>query len=117
MQDTYTITMEALKKHMENEKARKDYPVIVIINGEYYDLLPDETTSHIAWCNQFIEQFKKEEGFDPYAALMDEETHTQKLYGLCLDYLNKIKETQETLNADFINARNKIVFNQEGKSK
>lgn len=45
MQDTYTITMEKLKKHMENEKARKDYPVIVIINGEYYDLLPDETTN------------------------------------------------------------------------
>ena len=43
-----------------------------------------DITAKIAWCNDYIEQFRKEKTFDPFDALMGTESREQRFLILAL---------------------------------
>lgn len=46
-----------------------------------------DITAKIAWCNDYIEQFRKEKTFDPFDALMGTESREQRLFNTCVMFL------------------------------
>ena len=69
-------------------------------NIKLYNKNMDFVTNKIIYCNKVIEDFKKNNGFDPLSALQGTENKTQKLYSLCVDYVYQVEKLTEKLEKD-----------------
>lgn len=60
----------------------------------------------IAWAENYIADFRKNEGFDPYAALTNTESKNQQIFGACVDLIQSIETAVDTFRKE----RDKITF-------
>ncbi len=70
--------------------------------------MKDDITRTIMWAENYIQDFIKNEQFDPYTALTGTETKAQRLYGECITLLQAIETSVET----FRNHRDYITFKE-----
>lgn len=68
------------------------------------------TINSMKWAENYVEEFLKNNEFNPYDVLMGTESKDQKLYGLCVNYLEDVKNAMESLTENFRATREKIVF-------
>lgn len=59
----------------------------------------------IEWAQNSIEEYLARNEFDPFDALMNQETKSQKMYGACVDFLAELVK----LNEKFGKTRDEIV--------
>ena len=74
------------------------------MKGETMKTIQD-TISHIAWCNEYIEEYRKNHTFDPLAALSDTESKEQEMFTLCCNYIYGIENSLDKVNKAFIAER------------
>ena len=70
--------------------------------------MTQDITATIAWAENYIKEFNQNEGFDPYAALMNTESKTQRIFNECVNLIQGIELSVET----FRNHRDFIVFKE-----
>ena len=79
-----------------------------MINSTILDCNNTETMEwSIRWAHENINQFNANKEFEPFDALMGNESKAQKLYSLCVEYLHNLDELTDKFRTD----RNNIVCN------
>lgn len=69
-------------------------------NIKLYNKNMDFVANKIIYCNKVIEDFKKNNDFDPLSALQGTENRTQKLYSLCVDYVYQVEKLTKKFEKD-----------------
>ena len=59
------------------------------------------------WANNYIEEYLKNNEFDPFRVLEGKDKPT-KIYCLCCNYLAELKTKEEETNKNFITELNRI---------
>ena len=54
----------------------------------------------ISWAEAYCADFSKNNEFDPFAALMGTENRQQKIFSLCVDFLENTKKLNNDFSAD-----------------
>lgn len=70
----------------------------------------EKLKAKMEWCEKYIDEFIKNEEFDPLAALTDTETKSQKLYGECVSFIYDICNYVEDRSKIFDDMRYRIIF-------
>lgn len=53
------------------------------------------------YAKDIINDFKKNNSFDPFAALMQQETKEQKMYCVCVNYLHELEKARDNITENF----------------
>ena len=61
----------------------------------------DEVQSHLKWCNEYIEYFRKNCEYNPLEALTEQESKEQEMFSLCCNYIYGIENSLDKVNKAF----------------